>query len=371
MKKIILLLNFILAGLLLFNACDPVKDYTDQYDKYNDPLKVKFADTVKVYTLTASDYLKSSVSDIRTYGDFTDAYPANPYLLEILNKGYNAPISSQLTISYKYYNPLTPKDSVKYALANGEYGNSYNDYSTMSDVYGYLANNYPSATRGKVVFLTYNWYAGSISSVTNTFVCMSKGTWQQVSPIFVQADYTAMGQSYANFSSTTDATSRIPIYLKTKYPYAKAGDQLLVQYQTYISKVYANPLMLLTYDGASWNIIGSTVTASTLVNFDGTAWSFPPKVVLATDADVAATTPIPYTLTHADYQMVGESYDDLDRRPTGKDASTDVVVAEIGKILFAHFPNMKVGEVYTVTYINYTGTNPAPSATISVKVVPS
>lgn len=371
MKKIFIFLNFIAAGLLLFNACDPVKDYRNQYNLLNDPLKVKFADTVKVYTLISSDYLKSSVSGISTNKNFSATYPANPNLLEILNKGYNAPKGSQLIINYNYYNPLVLKDSVSYALVNGDYGNKYNNYSVITDVYGYLAKSYPSATRGKVVILTYNWRASTTTSVTNSFVYLGDAGWMIVSPVIALADYNAMGQTYANFSSTADANYYIPLFLKNKYPYAKSGDQFLVQYALYVSSKTTQNLMLVTYNGTAWNIVGSIVTANTLVNFDGTAWSFPPKVVQATDAEVAATTPILYTLTHADYVLIGESYDDFDRRATGKEASTDVVISDIGKILLARFSNLSVGQVYTVTYNNYTGTNPAPAATISVKVVPN
>lgn len=371
MKKIITLFTIILVGLLLFSACEPTKKYMDQYNLSNDQSKVKFADTVKFYTLISSDYLKSSVSDIKTNKDFSNAYPADPYLLEVLNNGYNAKSGAQFTITYNYFNPLVPKDSVSYALANGEYGNNNNYYSVITDVYKYLSRNYPSVTRGKMVFLTYNW-PNATTRVSNTFVYLGS-SWQQVSPIFTAADYTAMAQNFPDFGSTADANFYIPIYIKTKYPYAKSGDLLVAQYALFASSKTTQTLIQLTFNGTSWNVIGSTVPVSSLVNFDGTSWKFPPpvKLVKAADTDLIGVTPIAYTLTHADYLMVtNTTFDDFDRRAGHQEETDDAVISEIGTILKARFPTIAVGQIYTVTYLSFTGTNPAPAATINVKVVP-
>ena len=121
MKKIIIILNIVIVGLVLFSACNPTKDFKDEYDLYNDPSKVKFADTVSVYTLTSADYSISTVPYINKNKYFSDSYSVDPYLLEVLNKRYNAKISGSLTITYNYYCSLTLRDSASYALVNGEY----------------------------------------------------------------------------------------------------------------------------------------------------------------------------------------------------------------------------------------------------------
>src|ERR1035437_2899158 len=147
MKKIILIINIVIAGIAMFSACNPTKDFKDEYDLYNDPSKVKFADSVSVYALIAADYSISTVPYISKNKYFSDSYPVSSYLLDILNKKYNAKISGSLTITYSYYNPITLLDSVSYTLVNGEYGNSYNDFNAITDLYSYLSKNYPTADR--------------------------------------------------------------------------------------------------------------------------------------------------------------------------------------------------------------------------------
>jgi hypothetical protein len=371
MKKIIIILNIVIVGVVLFSACNPTKDFKDEYDLYNDPSKVKFADSVSVYALTSADYSISTVPYINKNKYFSDSYSVDPYLLEVLNKRYNAKISGSLTITYNYYCPLTLRDSVSYALVNGEYGNSYNDFSAITDLYSYLSKNYPTAVRGKVVILTYNWYVSSISVVTNTFVCLGSNVWMIVTP-FVLADYKLMGQGYANFSNTTDASNNIPIYLNNLYlPYAKSGDNLLVQYAVYASKITTQYIQQYTFNGTAWTAVGKVIPATTVVNFNGTEWKFPPPVKVVFFTGPAPANAISYTLTTADYKMVLNQYSDFDRRPGQSEGDDNVFLKKIGTILKTRFvATIAVDQVYAVTYADYSGSNPAPSKTIYVKVVP-
>jgi hypothetical protein len=371
MKKIITILNIIIASVALFSACNPTKDFKDEYDLYNDPSKVKFADSVSVYSLTSADYSISTVPSISKNKYFTASYSVDPYILEILNKKYNAKISGSLTITYSYYNPLTLLDTVSYALVNGEYGNNYNDFSTMTELYSYLSKNYPTAKRGNVVILTYNWYVSSITVVSNSFICLGNNAWMIVTP-FVLADYKAMGQNYANFSNTADAGYNIPIYLKNSFlPYAKSGDNLLVQYAVYASKITTQYFQQYTFNGTAWTAIGKVVPATTVVNFDGTVWKFPPPVKVVFFTDPAPANAISYTVTANDYKMVGNSYSDFDRRAGQSEGDDNVFLKKIGTILKTRFvASIAVDQVYAVTYADYSGTNPAPNKTIYVKVIP-
>lgn len=94
------------------------------------------------------------------------------------------------------------------------------------------------------------------------------------------ADYTAMGQSYANFSSAADARSYLPAYLTTTFPYAKAEDVRNVVYNLYNSTSKETTIAVdsYTYDGSAW-VLNNGITEETnqFVKVKG-AWIFDPTV---------------------------------------------------------------------------------------------
>jgi hypothetical protein len=371
MKKILLLLSFILTGIVLFTACDPTKEYQDQYSQYNNPSKVRFPDTTTVYTLASTDYASSSITEVSSKKYFSDASPVNPNLLGILNKKYNAKISASITVNYTYYNPLILRDSVpNYTLLNADYGNTYYDFIKATDLTTYLAKVYTAPTKGKVVILTYNWMTKT-TVVTNTFVFLGNNVWTMINP-FALADYTAMGQSYANFSNTTDPLYNIPIYLKSKFPYAKSGDIYMVQYAVYISGKTTQYPLLYTYNGSAWIAYNAISTAVAYVNFDGLAWKFPPavKVTFVTPTPTSAPAgSINYSLVTADYRLVGNSYDDFQRNVVGQYEEPDAVfLGKMGTILKTRYAaSIAIGQIYAVTYADYAGTT--TNKTVYLQVV--
>jgi len=363
MKKIIVLFNILIAGILLFNACDPTKDYRNDYNFYNDPSKVKFPDSTTVYTLTSTDYTKSSVSAISTNKYFSETYPVLTYLPEILNNSFNAKPSSLMTIVYNYNSTLVLRDSVTYTLTSTEYG-SGTYYSKITDVYGYLTKNYPLARRGATVILTYK--NSATTTITSTFVNL--GTSWIVVLKLVAADYTTMGQSYADFTTTTDAQFYISVFLNnnTAYTYAKSGDIVLVQYVLYVSGKSTQTLVQFTYNGTAWIAANSVNPSTQTVFFTGTAWKCTPTFSQTTDAAARS-----YTLTDADYTLVGNGqYKDFDTRSVGPEGNINVLLNKIGKILLTRFPEIITGNqvIFAVTFTNYNGTT--GPATINVKVIP-
>ena len=75
----------------------------------------------------------------------------------------------------------------------------------------------------------------SIPSVNENAVYYFDGNKWSVAAntsILNPSDYTAMGQTYGNLSGTTPAEF-LPIYLKQKFPYAKAEDKEFVVYKNY------------------------------------------------------------------------------------------------------------------------------------------
>jgi hypothetical protein len=374
MKKNNIIMNFALAGLILLSACNPTKDFKDQYDLANtitdstnfaNYTKVKLADTATIIKLTDANYAKSSVSSIKSNKNFSDAYPAKTYLPEIMNKSFIVKTGNQITVAYNYYNPLTLKDSVSYTLTDAEYPNqTYKNFNTVAEIFSYLSTNYPQATRGKLVILTYK-IKGTTGAVTCSFVYLGTEWMQAIA--FVAANYTAMGQSYANFSTSDDARYNIPIFLKNSFlPYAKAGTKTMVQYALYSSGKTTQNILLLNFDGNNWKIIDAVIPASSICMYNGSVWNFIPPLNFILVTETATRN---YTLTDADYTLVGSGqYKDFDRRAGQSEGDVNVFLSKMGTILKTRFADIAANQVYAVTYKDYNGS--ISNVTVNIKTVP-
>ena len=160
----------------------------------------------------------------------------------------------------------------------------------------------------------------------------------------VKDDYTAMGQSYPNFSDEDLAWYRIAIYLKTMYPYAEADDMTAVSYILREDGENNTDYVNFVFNGTNWNAIPSVIETSVKFGQDGTNW--------------VPDNTIKYTLTAADYELVGNGrYGNFDVR-AGKDEETEEArLDKISTILLNNFPGSEEGQKYSVNYNVYSGAN--------------
>lgn len=93
------------------------------------------------------------------------------------------------------------------------------------------------------------------------------------------ADYRAMGQSYDNFSDASVVDADLPIFLKQKYPYAKAEDVKYVSYRWYENRVTSWLTVKMIYDGSEWHADAIETSTSQFVKAEG-KWNYDPSVVL-------------------------------------------------------------------------------------------
>jgi hypothetical protein len=236
-----------------------------------------------------------------------------------------------------------------------------------------LLAQYPAAATGDAFEVTYDIYDGS--SGTRTMLLKFNGTGYDIFSVLnyelytfaletktgrfayvtdwsapftlASADYRAMGQSYDNFNGRNadqkaEALRLIAVYLKTIYPFAAAEDFVAVQFRSYEgSGVTATENVNFTFDGTVWTGI---TNKSMQFGHDGTTW--------------APDNTIKYTLTSADYALVGnDRYNNFDVR-TGKDEETvEARLAKINTILLNNFPADEDGQKYLVTYNIYNGAN--------------
>jgi hypothetical protein len=279
-------------------------------------------------------------------------------------------------------NPTDPNKTTTYTLDNDDYAligngqfNNFDirDSSPEADVEvrrgkieEILRNNYPNAVAGDFYVITYDTFDGvgrpvltmiiqfdgtnynifdvkiyaeyefTLESTTNRFVLTDE--WD--APItFTSEEYELMGGSgrFSNFSGSTDEAERkIKIYMKTLYPFAAADDFVAVQYDFFSGGVSSINLNL-TFDGTNWVAISETTDIILQFGHDGVTW--------------VPDNTIKYTLTAADYELVGNgNFQNFDVR-SGRDEETiEVRLDKINTILLNNFPQYGLDQKFSVSY---------------------
>jgi len=95
------------------------------------------------------------------------------------------------------------------------------------------------------------------------------------------ADYTAMGQKYANLS---EAEPYLSTYLKVKQPYAAEGDIMYVMWLKYANSKSTYQCSAYKYDGAAWTPYNFTVTETNQFVMTGGKWMYDPNVTITLPA---------------------------------------------------------------------------------------
>ena len=285
----------------------------------------------------------------------------------------------QLNASNEYVliNGYSLTDADFALVGNGNYNNfdirSGNAEETLESrrakIETILLANFPSAVIGDQYFVTYAIYDGAACSrnmllefngtgyalveatvISKTTRFTYTGSW--AAPItFTSDEYSLMGQRYPNFSDNDEAVYKIGIYLRTLYQFAAPEDFVAVEYNYYSGGVSQRNVNFV-FDGSIWNAIPSVIEETIKFGHDGTTW--------------VPDNTIKYTLTGADYTLVGNGrYGNFDVR-TGKDeAEESVRLEKINTILLNNFPSDAEGQKYIVTYNVYNGAN----AVMSLKVI--
>lgn len=161
-------------------------------------------------------------------------------------------------------------------------------------VYGYLASK--SSTKFGNIIVTKVQSANEtrrhgpqrIVSVPMTNVSQvwyfDGNKWNKSSNIVAlcASDYEAMGQQYGNLSSSASPEIYLPIFLKSKYPYAQANETKYIAYKYYdsSSKITLYRCDLYTYNGNEWvKFDGSQEETAQFVRMNG-KWMYDPNVTI-------------------------------------------------------------------------------------------
>lgn len=98
--------------------------------------------------------------------------------------------------------------------------------------------------------------------------------------VLSHADYQSMGQRYDNLSGTSPE-QLLPIYLKQKYPYAQADDEIYVVYYYYNGSETVTRCSKAVYNGSEWTgaFNGTTLVTAQYVKRGG-RWQYSPDVTI-------------------------------------------------------------------------------------------
>lgn len=320
MKKILSL--FILLGLIVFNACDPMEDIYNEIDADKEPVNAEVS-----YTFTADDYETASeyaIKDAVTVADTANAediedieafnmyYTAETYVPFVLEELYNVlNDGSVATVTYDnyiggldYLNNFS--NATSYELVDADYeamgdpGDHHNlsIYDLPEDYLpAFLLAKYPSAVANDMVLVTYAFYNGSYTSDVSEYYNFDGTEWSPVPGVYVLTDddYDSMGDpgAHDNFSSSAKPEDYLPAFLKSTYIYAKAGDVKVIVYKWYWYDDGHNTKTSATeyhFDGSVWTEYDAIIEVANQFIHNGTGWVFDPTITI--------------TMSSADFQII-------------------------------------------------------------------
>ncbi|MDA3865914.1 MAG: hypothetical protein PF489_04095 [Salinivirgaceae bacterium] len=345
------ILKLLAIGFFAFgvSACDPMDDIYD--DLPNDDSttidNLNKVPAVANYTLADVDYEYSSNDSIANNKYFFEEAPAIDYLPEIINEVFLADVGAETRVTYNYLYPLdtVTKEYPHYEVDSSEYGNDYYNFSSHGNLYNLLSSKHPNAKRADLAELTYAWRSsGTTDTVTYTFACLEPDEWT-ITYKLSSEEYYSMEQSYPNFSNTDDPKRYVPVFIETlsEYQYAQPGDRAYIVYVVYGDEF--PHILQLEKEQYQWKVIESAYPKTASLTANGETWSVAPPIDFVTTTQ---TNDREYTLTSADYEMVGNGqYGNFDNEST--------VIEKISTILKANFEDIEVGQVFLVHYKFYSG----------------
>ncbi len=338
MKKIFYIV--MVLGIVL-TSCDPMEDINAEIDAQQNIITGEVD-----FTLTDDDYDDLDLS----FGNFNSVDDAKTMIPVLLEEKY--PVwgdGSLATVTFKWYNKVKTYSENIYALSDDEHnaitGNTYGNFDRDYHVLNYLEDKYPTAEDDDFVSLRYRFYSGGESTLTDGFY-YNDGEWNKIAG-FTPDQYNAMGEGFPNFSSHDEAEAKTPIALLDVFKFnpKEAGEIVQTMYELYkgggVTKSYTANYV---YDGTAWSKYNNVANETIKFGHDGTTW--------------VPDNTIKYTLTAADYELVGNgNYGNFDVRSGKNEETIESRVAKINTILLNNFPSDAEGQKYVVFYNIYNGAN--------------
>ena len=352
MKKLVYLLTAFFA-ITLTSCEDPMEDIHNEIDAKTTVITGDVA-----FTMSDDDYDFLELN----YGNFNNVDDAKTMIPGLLSDKY--PIwgkSSSALVSFNVYNPVSTYESeireISAAECNAITGQTYGNFSSSGHIYSFLAAEYPNPSEGDFISLRYDYYSGSVSTLTNGFA-YEDGDWIKFTG-FTEDQYSAMGESYPNFSSSDEADIKIPIALLDVYQFSplSAGDIVLSMYELYMGGgVTKSFTAAFIFDGVAFHPYENEIVETVQFGHDGETW--------------VPDNTIKYDLTSADISFISNSFMSLypgpadnvgyfgsfDRRPNSSNYWSDSMLLEAFNVLLDNMDSSaEEGQKYVLKYVVYTG----------------
>ena len=336
---------------MVFTSCNPLEDIYEELDAQKTVITGE-----ATITLTDDDYSELNLN----FGNFSSEADAKSMLPGFLSNKYPTWGKESLAaVTFKLYSPKRDEKSLTiYEVTAQDYadhGHTYGNFDSFTDISSFLDAKYPNAANRLLVSLTYKYYDGTTKTLENGFI-NNAGTWEMSTGI-TDAEYTAMGEGRAQFSSEEEALQKIPAFLNDRFKFdgKKAGDIEGIMYKLYVTdtqdvdndgrtddRTVYSFVAFFIYDGTAWTKYNNVINETIKFGHDGTNW--------------VPDNTIKYTLTNADYALVGnDRYNNFDVRSGKNEEPESVRLNKINTILLNNFPNDAEGQKYIVSYNIYNG----------------
>jgi len=376
MKNLKYLFLSLAVGLL---SCESELEKT--YDELgNIPSPVK---TDLKYTLVDADYAgidpTSKNDDYEKFKGIPSEEDAVDKIPGIIIKKLVRVEGAIAVVNYNLYRPsATITATTAYTVTDDDYASQggniarFKNFSSEADIVRFLKAKFPAAVKGNVIKLSYNYNVSSVATpMTKSFLLNSSLTWETTFTLSA-ANYTALGQSFANFSDKAIAEKRIAIYLKsTEKPFANTGDiQSVIYVYSYVdtNNVRRNEDTLLKYqyDGTEWKVIPVLTQQISNFKFKNGVW--------------VSNNVIKYTFVKADYDAAAAgltsdasltnqvanltSFGNFSRTSGTTGWSDEAMLKAFNVVLKKNYPNAEVDQEFLLTVNVYRGSATTENFTV-------
>lgn len=288
------------GGSILVYGADFDENSVAMYDYVN------VSGTVSSYGTAFQIALASATVEVAGAGEYT--YPAPVQLTPELitnvcgrtndETAFYTEVDATLTISGNYYNLYVDglEDYAISAYYTLDYFKDIMEDGERMHLKGYVigksGSKYCNLVITEVSSPTRSRRAATADPVTEKRVALYRyngSTWQAASDVWMlqPADYSAMGQSYANLSGT-GPEDLLPRYLAMQFPFAADDESKTVCYFYYDSASRLSTYRAMQFDlvGGEWTRNAGEVTEQ----FSRTngQWQYNPSIVLNLPADKSA-----------------------------------------------------------------------------------
>lgn len=345
----------------------------------------------EAYVLTTADY-DSQGGDVAQYDNFSSeqdildflsykySRASENFIVELTYDFYDGSVSTLInTFQYSEsewsqieslrenvaVNEIYEVTTLDYDSQDGDVA-QYNNFSDPQHIEDFLNSYYDVIVDNAIVLLTYVYYDGSASELTNLFQYDNLGGWKNLtenSYMLSDEDYTSLSENMY-FESITNASSKLPIYFKNElFPYAVSGDVEGVVYKVVNDDSFTYNYASLIYDGEAWEFLANNYAyQANYTNVNG-IWEKDPEGLvvyvvseLAEDYDYMVDQLSSVEGITSDMLDSMSNYQNFDvREGEATYWSPENILVALNVLLNSKYTDTFEGQVFKVTYDIYDG----------------